>query len=156
MLPNSVASLLSETLLERLLQLLHDALSVATYQIAIHLVCRSFEAILEASLHNPDFWSAFKSRLNSNMLLKELLLENSTAVVRKNVTKQIMTKCTFSPRWVLEPKACNLWPDIHQSCPSLDDRVCSGILASGSYFNPTNCSPSSQLWRDFPIISRVV
>lgn len=98
MLPSSVASLLTENLLECLLQLLHKAKSVATSEIAIHVACKSFDAVLEASLHNPDFWSAFKLHLNGNTLLKDLLLENTTALVRKSVSKQIMTKCTFGPR----------------------------------------------------------
>jgi ubiquitin carboxyl-terminal hydrolase 34 len=77
---------------------LQDAKGIQSSQNSVHLTWRSFEAILEASIHNPELWGHFASHLASNTLLRELLLEDPRPLIRKSVAKHIMSKCTFSPR----------------------------------------------------------
>jgi ubiquitin carboxyl-terminal hydrolase 34 len=89
--------LLSDTLLQRLLDLLNGAQSAVTSHNSVHLTWRSVEAILEACLYNPNLWTSFKSHLASSSLLHDLLLKDPRGVIRKSVAKQIITKCTFNP-----------------------------------------------------------
>lgn len=97
LLPISVAPHLDETLLQRLLFLLYDAKSIESTQNSAQLTCASFEAILEASTHGPEFWRAFSAHLSSTPLLRELLFEDRRPAVRKSIVKQVMAKCTYSP-----------------------------------------------------------
>ena len=94
---------LNEPLLKRLLELLQSAKSVVASQNSIHLTCRSFEAILEASIHNPELWKSFRSHLSRSTLLQDLILEDPRAVIRKSVVKQIANKCAFTPRYSTQP-----------------------------------------------------
>ncbi|KAN0095287.1 ubiquitin C-terminal hydrolase-like protein [Hyaloscypha variabilis] len=95
--PASIAPYLNDILLQRLLQLLHDAKGIQSSQNSVHLTWRSFEAILEGCIHNPELWSHFASYLASNTLLRELLLDDPRPLIRKSVAKHIVSKCTFSP-----------------------------------------------------------
>jgi len=97
-LPAAVGPLLNEALLKRLLQLLYDAKSATTSQNSIQLAWRSFEAILEASMHNPELWKSFTTHLGSSTLFRDLLLGDPRAQIRKSVAKQVINKCTFTPR----------------------------------------------------------
>lgn len=103
LLPTSVTPHLDETLLERLLLLLYDAKSNESTQNSAQLTCVSFEAILEASTHGPEFWRAFSAHLSTTPLLRELLFEDRRPAVRKSIVKQVMAKCTYSPRQVVLP-----------------------------------------------------
>lgn len=96
LLPESIASLLDDTLLQRLLSLLYDAKQRDTAHNSIHLTWRTVEAILEASSHNAELWQAFVTHLNTNTLLSELILEDSRPIVRRAVVKQIANKCNNS------------------------------------------------------------
>jgi ubiquitin carboxyl-terminal hydrolase 34 len=98
LLPMSIAPFLNETLLQRLLQLLYDAKTTQTARNSAHLTCRSFEAMLEASSHNPEFWRAFSAHMCNTPLLRQLVFEDSRTAVRKSIIKQIGAKCAFSPR----------------------------------------------------------
>lgn len=98
MIPSSVRPHLNETLLQRLLHLLYDAKAIETSQQSVQLTWKLFDAILETSMHSPDFWASFHSHLRSKPLLRELLLEDSQPVIRRSIQKQISGKCTFSPR----------------------------------------------------------
>ncbi|TAQ90895.1 hypothetical protein B7494_g771 [Chlorociboria aeruginascens] len=95
-LPDSVATHLNELLLERLLHILYEARSMTTTPNSVYLTWRSFEAILEACLHNPMLWTSFKLHLNSTTLLADLLVSDPRAVIRKSVAKQITNKCSFT------------------------------------------------------------
>jgi ubiquitin carboxyl-terminal hydrolase 34 len=96
--PTSVAPHLDATLLERLLSLIGSAGSSASTEGSVKLTCGLFEALLETSLHKPELWEALASHLKSDSLLQDLLLRDSRPAVRKQVAKQIVSKCTFSPR----------------------------------------------------------
>lgn len=63
-----------------------------------HLTWKSFEAVMEASLYNPDLWASFKPHLTDTELIESLLLEDPRVVIRKSVAKQILVKCTYNPR----------------------------------------------------------
>ncbi len=98
LLPTSIAPLLNETLLQRLLVILYEAKGVETAQNSDHLTWRSFEAILEASSHNSELWTAFSNHMRSTPLLRQLIFEDSRPNVRRSVVKQIMNKSVYSPR----------------------------------------------------------
>lgn len=97
-LPTSIAPILSNCLLERLLELLYAGRQAETSPSSINLATRSFEALLEASVHNLEFWKGFVSHLQNCDLLQVLILEDPRPFIRKNVVKQIVNKCTFIPR----------------------------------------------------------
>jgi ubiquitin carboxyl-terminal hydrolase 34 len=67
-------------------------------QNSAHLTWRSFEAIVEASTHSPDFWDVTSAHLSATPLLRELVFEDPRPMVRKSIVKQIVAKCTYSPR----------------------------------------------------------
>ncbi|KAH6668875.1 ubiquitin C-terminal hydrolase-like protein [Halenospora varia] len=96
-IPSNIAPHLNENLLGRLLQILYDAKSVLSTPNSIQLTFRAFEALLEASLHSSEMWSPFAARLEKSTILRDLLLEDSRSVIRKNVGKQIVNRCTFGP-----------------------------------------------------------
>ena len=89
---------LNETLLLRLLELLNGAKSVATTPNSVYVTGQSFEAILDACIHNSQLWTIFKSHLSTTDLLREVLLDDPRPAIRKSVMKQIMKKCAFCPR----------------------------------------------------------
>ena len=91
----SLYSYLDSALLERLLQLLYTAKASTASPNSVQLAASIFEAILEASFHSPQLWSAFRSHLQTPQLLCELILLDPRAVLRKSVVKQISNKCCF-------------------------------------------------------------
>lgn len=95
-LPISMTLSLDDVLLKRLTRMLYQAKSDTSSQINVNLTCKCFEAILEASLHNPELWASFKVHLEDTTLLRELLLDDPRMVIRKSVAKQIITKCSFN------------------------------------------------------------
>lgn len=113
--PSAIAPLLNSVLLERLLQLLYDAKEAETSHNSVLLTGRCFEAILEASVHNPELWKSFVSHLHGNTLLRDLILDDDRPSIRKTIAKQIMNKCTFSPSLVQVPSSSFVlafWPMI--------------------------------------------
>ncbi|KAF8857285.1 ubiquitin C-terminal hydrolase-like protein [Acephala macrosclerotiorum] len=96
-LPSSLATLLNDTLLKRLLQLLYGAMKSETSQNSVHLTWRSFEAILDASSHSLELWNSFASHLESECLLRELLLDDTRPAIRKSVVKHVIQKCGSTP-----------------------------------------------------------
>ncbi|KAE8446846.1 hypothetical protein EG329_011623 [Mollisiaceae sp. DMI_Dod_QoI] len=121
--PGALATLLNDILLVRLLQLLYDAMRSETSQNSVHLTWRSFEAILDASSHNPELWQSFASHLRSKSLLRELLLEDNRSAIRKSVVKHVTQKCSSIPRpsspTQMPPMnlAVTLWPMIAELIP---------------------------------------
>lgn len=95
-LPDSVSPHLTDTLLSRLMSMLYDAKTALNSPHSHNLTWRCFEAVLEACLHNSDLWALFKTHINQQPLLRDLLLEEPRSSIRKSVAKQIITKCTFS------------------------------------------------------------
>src|SRR4051812_22742126 len=89
----SLVSHLNGKLLSRLLDMLYHAKAVVNSRDALNLTARSFDAILESSLHNPELWASFASHLNENTLLEDLLLDDTRISLRKSISKQILTKC---------------------------------------------------------------
>lgn len=96
-LPTSVTSHLNDGLLQRLLQVLRESQAAE----ATRLTSKSFEALMEVSLHSKTFWTLFSSHLQNSSLLKKLLVHEPRAAIRKSVAKQISNKCSFTPRWEL-------------------------------------------------------
>lgn len=70
-----------------------------TSQNSVHLTWRSFEAILDASSHSLELWNSFASHLESECLLRELLLDDSRPAIRKSVVKHVTQKCGSNPRY---------------------------------------------------------
>lgn len=98
LLATSVTQYLNGGLLQRLLQFLYGAMENQTTQNSPLLVWKSFEAILEASSHSPGLWELFSTHLATTKLLSELVLQEPRQTVRKSVVKQVIARCTFSPR----------------------------------------------------------
>ncbi|KAH8805567.1 ubiquitin C-terminal hydrolase-like protein [Xylogone sp. PMI_703] len=94
---STVVSSFGQGLVERLIQLLLISRSATSSPNSVHLTWRIFEVMLEASVHNPLFWAAFKGHLTGSPLFQNLLLEDPRTVIRKSVYKQISNKCSFSP-----------------------------------------------------------
>lgn len=119
-LPTSVAPYLDESLLNRLLSFLYAAKKVQASQNSLHLTARSFEAILEASIHNLAFWDLFVSHLQSSTLLQDLVLKHPQQFIRKNATKQIVTKASFIPslgQISTTTFVATFWPMVAQLIP---------------------------------------
>ncbi|KAL2064045.1 hypothetical protein VTL71DRAFT_4539 [Oculimacula yallundae] len=91
-LPLSAAPYLDASLFGRLLSFLYAATQVPVSQNSIHLTARSFESMLEASIHNIAFWELFVTHLHSSTLLEDLVLKHPQQFIRKYTTKQILTK----------------------------------------------------------------
>ncbi|KAK0118696.1 hypothetical protein ONS96_011784 [Cadophora gregata f. sp. sojae] len=119
-LPTSVAPYLDDSLLNRLLSFLYAAKEVQASQNSLHLTARSFEAILEASIHNLAFWDLFVSHLHSSTLLQDLVLKHPQQFIRKNATKQIVTKSSFIPslgQLSTTTFVATFWPMVAQLIP---------------------------------------
>jgi ubiquitin carboxyl-terminal hydrolase 34 len=97
-IPAAATPFLNYTLLQRLLGLLSKAKLVTTSQNSIDLTCRSFQAILDASLHNPELWVSFKAHLENSDLLRDLILGDSRPAIRKEIMKQVLDKCVVNQR----------------------------------------------------------
>lgn len=97
-LSGTVTQFLNENLLNRLTHMLYQAKNDCTSNSAFNLTGKCFEAILEASLHNLEFWNLVRVHMKESSLLRELLLDDRRALIRKTVAKQIMAKCTMSHR----------------------------------------------------------
>jgi ubiquitin carboxyl-terminal hydrolase 34 len=100
-LPTSVTPHLNKSLLDRLLELLYISKNGLVSLTSNQLTVRSFETLLEASIHSTTFWSLFLSHLHESTLLQDVILDDPHPVIRKNATKQIVNKCTFIPRYAL-------------------------------------------------------
>ncbi|EKD21222.1 uncharacterized protein L3040_000736 [Drepanopeziza brunnea f. sp. 'multigermtubi'] len=96
-LPTSVTPHLNKSLLDRLLELLYISKNGLVSLTSNQLTVRSFETLLEASIHSTTFWSLFLSHLHENTLLQDVILDDPHPVIRKNAMKQIVNKCTFIP-----------------------------------------------------------
>lgn len=96
-LPAVVFPVLDGALLQRLLEILQSARLTETPN-AILVINHSFNAILDACIYRSELWTTFESTLLNSGLLREILLDDPRAPVRKSVMKQIMKKCAFSPR----------------------------------------------------------
>ncbi|KAK2624650.1 hypothetical protein QTJ16_005843 [Diplocarpon rosae] len=96
-LPTSVKPYLDKPLLDRLLEILYSAKNIQTSPKSVHVTARSFEVILEASIHNADFWDLFVLHLHESTLLQDLILDDPHPVIRKNAMKHLVNKCTFIP-----------------------------------------------------------
>ncbi|KUJ19036.1 ubiquitin C-terminal hydrolase-like protein [Mollisia scopiformis] len=119
-LPKSLNSLLDETLLERLLQLLYGAMASATSQNSVHLTWRSFEAILDAVSHCSDLWQSFGAHLSNKTLVRDLLLDDDRSAIRKSVVKHVTQKCSSSPsssQLTTNHFAMTFWPKIAALIP---------------------------------------
>ncbi|KAG0647567.1 Ubiquitin-specific-processing protease 34 [Hyphodiscus hymeniophilus] len=95
-LPTAVTPYLNDALLGRLLEILNGAKSTATTPNSAYVTGQSFEAILDACIHNSKLWLVFESHLSSTDLLRDLILDDPRSAIRKSVMKQIMQKCTSS------------------------------------------------------------
>lgn len=97
-LPATAISSLDTALLKRLVYMLYEAKSDIASQTTLTLTWKCFEAILEASLHNPDLWTSFKMHMDDTDLLQQLLLDDPRPTIRKSVVKLIVTKCSIVQR----------------------------------------------------------
>jgi hypothetical protein len=95
----SLSLYLDSALFDRLLELLYLAKAAQAVQTAIQLVASTFEVILEASFHSPQFWSVFIAHPHTAQLLQDLLLDEPRTPLRKSIMKQITNKCLFTPRY---------------------------------------------------------
>lgn len=96
-LPTKSQALLNDVLLDRLLHVLYDAKAALLVQNSVPLIAILFEAILEASMHSLDFWSAFQNHKSTPKLIVELLLDESRVAIRKATFKQVVQKCSYTP-----------------------------------------------------------
>ncbi|KAH6712037.1 ubiquitin C-terminal hydrolase-like protein [Leptodontidium sp. MPI-SDFR-AT-0119] len=118
--PTSAAPYLDESLLNRLLSFLYASKQVQASQNSLHLTARSFESILEASIHNLAFWDLFVAHLHDSTLLQDLVLKHPQQFIRKNATKQIVTKSAFIPslgQLSTTTFVATLWPMVAQLIP---------------------------------------
>ncbi|CZT00238.1 related to DFFRY protein [Rhynchosporium graminicola] len=96
-LPISAAPYLDTALFKRLLSFLYAATPVRVSQSSQYLTARSFESMLEASIHNISFWEHFLAHMQGSTLLEDLVLKHPQQFIRKNATKQILTKSAGVP-----------------------------------------------------------
>ena len=85
-------------LVERLLWFIAFAESDPSSSQGVELVCKSFAALLEASLHCEEAWNHFKNIDKASMLLQRLLLEDSRLEIRQGVADAIQGICHSLPR----------------------------------------------------------
>lgn len=94
---DTLATCLTTTLLGCLLTLLQRARLSKEAKNSVQMVSCTFEAILEASLRSRTFWVAFITGPTTPRLIRDLLLEDHRISLRKSIMKQITSKCSFTP-----------------------------------------------------------
>ena len=85
-------------LIERLLWFIAFAESDSSSSQGIELVCKSFAALLEVSLHCSRAWNYFKNTDKSSMRLQRLLLEDPKLEIRQGIADAIHGICYSLPR----------------------------------------------------------
>ncbi|KAL6717000.1 hypothetical protein ACLMJK_004914 [Lecanora helva] len=81
-------------LLDCLLMIVNDSLTIAQNADAGILASFGFAAILKISLHNETFWQRFKNMDMCSSLLKRLILDELRAQLRRQTAENIKAVCT--------------------------------------------------------------